>query len=151
MRKGVFLLTNSEQGIEEAERFDGEELIVLIVIDSSTFATSFDDYMNSLQEKAESVRSISGNKGTLCRILIEWGKRDEVLKNCLDREEAEWINPLPESPQPSLPATIVLEPEANEASDESKTPSAESDEVNRGVVPKDDARIETPETGGKST
>jgi hypothetical protein len=90
--KRVMLLTQETQCMEEAENYSGEELIILIAVDSGTLATSFEGKMDALVAKAEEVQKKLGAKGVACRVLVEWSNAEEALKNCLTREQAELLN-----------------------------------------------------------
>ena len=89
---GLFVLSDASQSFEEAERYAGDELLVLVVIDKNTLATSFDNAMDAIEARAKELRQRVESKGVKCRTLVEWGDKTEAVSNALIRENASLLN-----------------------------------------------------------
>ena len=90
--RSLFVLTDESQALDEAVNFHGEELVVLVVVDKATLATSFDEKMDAMEEKARSLKQELTAKGRKCRVLVEWGDKTQAVANALQREHAQLIN-----------------------------------------------------------
>lgn len=90
--RGLFVLTDDSQSIEEAENYAGEELVVLVVMDRNALATSFEDELRDVEKRAQEVKQRMKRKNIPCRVLLEWGDRVESVSNALQREKAELVN-----------------------------------------------------------
>lgn len=90
--RGLFVLTDDSQSIEEAENYAGEELVVLVVMDRNALATNFEDELRDVEKRAQEVKIRMKRKNIPCRVLFEWGEKVEAVSNALQREKAELIN-----------------------------------------------------------
>ncbi len=89
---GLFVINSETQPYEQAVQYEGDEVILLIVIDKGTLATKFDNSMDGLEGHAKEIsRKITG-KGIKCRTVVEWGDKTEVVSNTLIRENAALLN-----------------------------------------------------------
>ena len=89
---GLFVLSDASQNFDEVERFAGDELLVLVVIDKNTLATSFDNAMGAIEARAKELQERVQLKGVKCRTLVEWGDKTEAVSNALIRENASLLN-----------------------------------------------------------
>ncbi len=85
-------MTDDSQPTAEAEEFAGEELVVLVVLDKNTLATSFDDELRAVEKRADELKLKMKRKKVPCRVLFEWGDRIEAVSNALQRENATLLN-----------------------------------------------------------
>ena len=92
--KAIFVLAESEQGLDEAMDFDGEELIILLPLDKSRIASGFDRHVKRLRTRAQELKSTLKQRGVKARVVVEWGNRNEVVRNASLREYANVINRL---------------------------------------------------------
>ncbi len=90
--RGLFVLTDDSQSIEEAESYAGEELVVLVVMDRNALATNFEDGLRDLEKRAQEIKMRMKKKNIACRVLFEWGDKIEAVSNALEREKAQLIN-----------------------------------------------------------
>ena len=90
--KGLFVLTEESQSIEETEFYSGEELVVLVVMDKNTLATNFEDALQGVEKRAQEVQARMRKKNVACRVLVEWGDKIEAVSNALQREQAQLLN-----------------------------------------------------------
>lgn len=88
----LFVMTESGQSLDEAEKFAGDELLMLIIIDRATLATNFEGDMATLEARAGAVRRKLASRGVPCRVVVEWGDKTEVVSNTLIRENAALLN-----------------------------------------------------------
>ncbi|HEV8290046.1 MAG TPA: hypothetical protein VGQ00_03800 [Candidatus Norongarragalinales archaeon] len=85
--RALYVLENVNQDTAAIDDFEGEELFILILANPSALANEFDGEMEALREKAILLaRKVSMN-GVKPRLLIEWGEREEVVRNALEREK----------------------------------------------------------------
>jgi hypothetical protein len=87
----VFVLSNDRQSTDSAMAFTGDELIVLVVIDKGALATSFDSRMDAIERKAMALEHKLASIGKKCRVIVEWGDKNEVVANTLTRERAQLL------------------------------------------------------------
>lgn len=91
MMPSVFVLTSDRQSTGPALAFTGDELIVLVVIDKSTLATSFDSRMDAIERKATALEHKLQSTGKKCRVIVEWGDKEQIIANTLTRERAQLL------------------------------------------------------------
>lgn len=88
----LFVVNDENQSFEEAERYTGDELLLLVVIDKNTLATRYEGAMGSIETRANEVKSKLEEKGVKCRLVVEWGDKTEAVSNTLIRENASLLN-----------------------------------------------------------
>jgi len=87
--KHVFLISNGEEDVFNAEKYFGEELIILIVLDSRGMAAGeADKRIEALLKKANSLSLSLAPRAVSNRVVIQWGNPYDELQRCLEREEA---------------------------------------------------------------
>ena len=87
----VFVLSNERQSTRQALAFAGDELIVLVVIDKNTLATRFENRMDAIERKAMALEHSLATAGKKCRVIVEWGEKEEVVATTLTRERAQLL------------------------------------------------------------
>jgi len=90
--KGIFVLSEEDQATDEAVNFDGEEIIILLPLDKSRVASGFDRYAKRLRSKAQEIKGMLKDKGVRAKVVVEWGEKDEVVRNASLREYARVLN-----------------------------------------------------------
>ena len=90
--KGIFVLAEANQGLDEAMDFDGEELIILLPLDKSRLASDFDTHVKRLRSRAKELKNALRERGVRSKVVVEWGERDEVVRNASLREYARVLN-----------------------------------------------------------
>ncbi len=90
--KSIFVLAEADQVVDEAINFDGEELIILLPLDRSRIASGFDRHVKLLRKRAQELKNVLRQRGVRARVVVEWGDRDEVVRNASLREYARVLN-----------------------------------------------------------
>ena len=86
--KHVFLISSGEEDTFQAESYSGEELVILVVLDSKGLAGDADKKIEALRNKAEQLSMTLAPKGIANRVVLQCGSPDEELQRCLERENA---------------------------------------------------------------
>jgi len=86
--KHVFLIASGEEDTFQAESYSGEELVILVVMDSKGLAGDADKKIEALRAKAEQLSMTLAPKGIANRVILQWGNPSEELARCLERENA---------------------------------------------------------------
>lgn len=90
--RSLFVMTSEDQSLEQAENFAGDELVVLVVVDKNTLATNFDSRLEEIERRAHSLQQELVAKCRKCRVVVEWGEKNEAIANALLREKAQLLN-----------------------------------------------------------
>ncbi|MEW5955605.1 MAG: hypothetical protein AB1626_03660 [Candidatus Micrarchaeota archaeon] len=86
--KHVFLISSGDEDTFQAESYSGEELVILVVLDSKGLAGEADKKISFLRQKAEQLSLALAPKGIPNRVVLQWGDPREELDRCLERESA---------------------------------------------------------------
>jgi hypothetical protein len=90
--KGLYVLFRESQGMHELDSFEGDSIVILVVVDPATMASSFDDSLHRLERKAQQASARLMQRGVECKTVVEWGDRTEIVANAVQRENASLLN-----------------------------------------------------------
>jgi hypothetical protein len=89
--KRVYVIENGLQDIGPALTFEGKHLVVLVLMGHGTLATDVDRELEEKRRLAQRIEEARGARGQPCDVLVEWGDREEIVRNALVREGAELL------------------------------------------------------------
>jgi len=89
--KRVYVINQSYQDMGKALEYTGPSLLVLILMENSTLAAGMERDLETKQRLAQRIQEARQAKGLNCEVVVEWGPGEEVVRNCLARENAELL------------------------------------------------------------
>ncbi len=69
-----------------------ESVILLVVADRAALASGFEEHLEQLQNRAQSLKGMLASRGVRCEVLLEWGEKNAVARACSQREIAGILN-----------------------------------------------------------
>ncbi len=97
--KSLFVLYDDLQDTAPLERhcIAGDsaqcgEVILLVVADRAGLASGFENRLEGLQSRAQSLKGMLAKRGVECSVLLEWGSKKDAALSCAQRENARILN-----------------------------------------------------------
>lgn len=89
--KRLYVIDDPYQDITVALEYEGGELVTLIVMNPQTLATNMERELEERKRLALRIAQARASRRQHCEFRVEWGTRDEVVRNSLVREGAELL------------------------------------------------------------
>ena len=88
----LLVVNSPTQDFSKLDEYAGSDLVLLLVMDNNSLSGSFDESIEGLQSKAEELRKELELRKINCKVVTEWGDRNQAITNTLLREKAKLLS-----------------------------------------------------------